>query len=381
MSDIPSLPGLYVHIPFCRSKCPYCAFYSFRAAEETVDAYVGAVINTISRPEQFLPDGIAPPGKFGTVYFGGGTPSLLKGRDIMRILEAADRRFGIAAGAEVTVECNPSSCGDGFFAEISGGVNRVSLGLQSAVDSERRKLGRLAGAEEALTAVNSARRHGIGNISLDLMLGIPRQTMRSLDQSIDFCVDAGAAHISDYMLKIEEGTPFDRRGDTLGLPDDDEVSDMYLHMIRRLADAGYAQYEVSAFSRPGYESRHNLNYWLDGEYLGVGAAAHSFLSGKRFAFAESADDFIAGGRAAVYDEGGGAEEYVMLRLRLARGLDFAGYEERYGCPPGDEFTGKCKKFAAGGFGVLTDGGFRLTPKGFLVSNPLIAELIGALKTS
>lgn len=374
--------GLYIHIPFCRSKCPYCDFYSVRADGETVGAYVDALAGRIGNPETLLPEGgLTLPGRLDTVYFGGGTPSVIGGDNIAKILQAVGSAFTIAGDAEITLECNPSVCSRKLLeTAAAAGVNRVSIGLQSAVDAERRALGRLAGSEEALAAVDYARAAGIDNISLDLMLGIPGQTPESLDKSLDFIIEAGVPHVSGYMLQLEEGTVFYSRRGSLSLPSDDAVSEMYLHTADRLKNAGILQYEISNFSRPGSESRHNMNYWLGGEYLGAGPAAHSFIGGKRFAFPRSVKDFINGERPEIYDDGGDAEEYIMLRLRLARGIDFAELERKFRVPGSrfrisfPEFREKCRFYADRGLGELTDGGFRLTPRGFLVSNGIMADL-------
>ncbi|MCR5782921.1 MAG: radical SAM family heme chaperone HemW [Clostridia bacterium] len=375
--------SLYIHIPFCRSKCPYCDFYSLRADGETVEAYVNALTDRLKNPGTLLPEGgLTLPGRLDTVYFGGGTPSVIGGENIAKILDAAGKSFEIAGDAEITLECNPSVCsGELLETAAAAGVNRVSVGLQSAVDAERRALGRLAGRQEALAAVDNARAAGIDNISLDLMLGIPGQTTESLDISLDFIIETGVPHVSDYMLQLEEGTVFWSRREKLDLPSDDTVSEMYLHTVDRLKNAGIIQYEISNFARPGFESRHNMNYWLGGDYLGAGPAAHSFIGGKRFAFSRSVDAFINGERPEIYDSGGDAKEYIMLRLRLSEGIDFAEYEEKFrvqsskfkGSFPG--FMEKCRFYADRGLGELTDAGFRLTPRGFLVSNGIIADLI------
>ncbi len=384
--ELKPLNSLYIHVPFCRSKCPYCDFYSLRADGGTVEAYVNALTDRLKHPDTLLPEGgLTAPGRLDTVYFGGGTPSVIGGENIARILEAVGSSFTIAGNAEITLECNPSVCsGELLRTAAAAGVNRVSIGLQSAVDPERRALGRLAGSREALAAVDNARAAGIDNFSLDLMLGIPGQTPESLDKSLDFIIGTGVPHVSDYMLQLEEGTVFYSRRDKLDLPSDDTVAGMYLHTVDRLKSAGVFQYEISNFARPGYESRHNLNYWLGGEYLGAGAAAHSFIGGKRFSFPRSVEAFINGERPEIYDDGGGADEYIMLRLRLARGLDFAEFEEKFKVQSSEfreSFPGimeKCRFYADRGLGELTDSGFRLTPRGFLVSNGIIADLLSAV---
>ncbi|MDO4363424.1 MAG: radical SAM family heme chaperone HemW, partial [Clostridia bacterium] len=244
--------GLYFHIPFCKNKCPYCDFYSVKYDESAALRYTDEICNEIKQYQ----------GVFDTVYFGGGTPSILPPELIGKILDCARKRFDISDGAEITVECNPSKdLSEDFKKYASYGINRISLGMQSAVDKERFALGRAAGKTDVEKTINYARQAGIENISLDLMLGTPKQTLTSLDYSFDFIKSMGVPHISAYMLKIEEGTKFYQMRDKLVLPDDDTVGEMYLKTVETLASFGIRQYEISNFAVPGFESRHNTKYW------------------------------------------------------------------------------------------------------------------------
>lgn len=358
--------GLYIHIPFCNGKCPYCDFYSVTPDDETVKAYVVKVCEKIS----------AENGIYDTVYFGGGTPSLIGAENIAKILSCINR----TADCEVTLECNPSDTGavdSSFDFELvaKSGVNRISMGLQSANDSERKALGRRGGCDDVERAIARAKKAGISNISLDLMLGVPNQTAESLKKSIEFCNNSCAKHVSAYILKIEEGTPFHRIKNSLILPDEDETCDLYLLAVSELEKAGFHQYEISNFSQKGYESRHNLKYWRCEEYLGIGAAAHSFADGKRFYYERSTADFINGASPVDDGEGGDEEEYIMLALRLTEGLNFENYKNRFGKAIPDSIIKKAELLEKHGLVNVTEKNISITANGFLVSNSIISELI------
>lgn len=359
--------GIYIHIPFCRSKCPYCDFYSMRLTDSAAKDYTASVLKRIAEFKEKYPLDA------DTLYFGGGTPSLIGAENIVKIIEAA-KTFG--SFGEITVECNPSCVEDGFFEKVSAaGVNRISLGLQSASDSERRSLGRLAGVKEAEKCIRSAQNAGIKNISLDVMIGIPNQTMESLDETLTFCVNSGAVHVSAYMLKLEENTFFYKNQSRLNLPDDDFTADAYLRMVSFLENAGFNQYEISNFAADGFESRHNLKYWLGAEYLGIGPAAHSFVNGKRFYFPRDIEHFMNGGEPVDDGTGGDIEEYIMLSLRLRNGVLYdeickRGYESRL-----EALKEKADFFARHGFVQADNYGFRLTPRGFLISNTIIENFV------
>ena len=296
------MTGIYIHIPFCKAKCPYCDFYSFRADEHSKDSYLTAVLSYLEKYREKITD------RVDTVYFGGGTPSFFGGERIKEVLAYIKDNYSVTESAEITVECNPSSVDEVLVRNLyEAGVNRISMGMQSAVDKERVALGRLSGRERISRCIKLFRQYGIDNISLDLMLGIPCQTKKSLKESIDFVCSTDVNHISAYMLKIEEGTEFYRLGDKLILPNEDEVCELYLYTVEELTKRGYPQYEISNFAKNGFESRHNLKYWHCEEYLGIGPSAHSFLGGKRFYFERDFDSFIKG-TSPIPDGDGGDEE-------------------------------------------------------------------------
>lgn len=357
--------GLYIHIPFCKSKCPYCDFYSFIPKSDIIDLYTQKLCRDISGLDNV----------FDTVYFGGGTPSSIGADKIAEILD----KVHFTADAEITVECNPSDTGGkdtefDFYTIAKSGVNRISMGLQSAVDTERKKLGRRSGCNEVKRAISRADDAGIDNISLDLMLGIPEQTDESLDKSLDFCRSSGAKHISSYMLQLEDGTYFKKHADSLNLPDEDATCDFYLHTCKVLSANGFEHYEISNFALNGYEGKHNLKYWRDEEYIGLGPAAHSFIDGKRFFYPNDIQKYLNGDKPIFEDIGGTIEEYIMLVLRLSSGINFGEFNRKFGYSLPEKFLNKCRDFAENEFGVYSDKSFSLTDRGFLISNSIICEL-------
>ncbi len=366
--DIMKNIGLYVHIPFCKSKCPYCDFYSMRSDSVGYDDYTACVIESLESWSDKLGR------KADTLYLGGGTPSLIGGKNIAFIVRRAKALFDV--GGEITVECNPSAIEEDFFETVAkAGVNRISLGMQSAVDSERRKLGRTADRSKVLKFINEARNAGIENITLDVMLGVPDQTEESLKETIGFCIETGVPHISAYMLKLEEGTYYYNNADKLNLPDEDTTADMYHLLADELEKHGFAHYEISNFAKQGFEGKHNLKYWNGEEYLGIGPSAHSFLDGKRFYYPRDIKSFSIGEEPIADGSGGDEEEYIMLRLRLRDGLVFSEYYERYKKNISDEIIEKASLFEKQGLMKVTDKSISLTREGFLLSNTIISELI------
>lgn len=359
--------GLYLHVPFCKRKCPYCDFFSVCAGENSFDEYTSALcrsINYYSEKYRRTAD---------TLYFGGGTPSLIGEERLGRLCREAKSAFGLE-NAEITLEVNPEKKDIGFEGLLKSGFNRLSIGLQSSDDNELKLLGRLHSSGDADRCVREARNAGFENISLDLMIATPSQTEDSLLRSIDFCASHGVKHISAYLLKIEKGTHYYKIKDSLSLPDDDRQAEMYLFAVENLSRYGYRQYEISNFAVPGYESRHNLKYWHDEEYLGLGPAAHSFVDGRRFYFNRSFEDFY---KNIVTDdgEGGDEEEFVMLGLRLAEGVTGERYKKRFGRDIPTAMIKKAAALSKGGYTVVDNIGIRLTEKGFLMSNAVIAQIV------
>lgn len=363
--------GVYIHVPFCLSKCPYCDFYSVKSDSSLIESYVAAVCRAIKHSGE---DGR----RVDSIYFGGGTPSLLDKKYLSGILEALDRTF-VFAGPEITLEANPAAAlVRGLRGLRSAGFNRISFGVQSAVDAELSALGRLHTAEDARRSILAANDAGFENISADLMLGVPRETGESLKHSIDFLTDLPLSHISAYMLKIEEGTAFAKSGERMLCPDEDSAAEIYLDCVKALEGEGFSQYEISNFAKKGMESLHNLKYWRCEEYLGIGPSAHSFISGRRFYTPRNLKSFIEAGNPAslvVSDgDGGGFEEYAMLRLRLCEGLDLTVAAKKFGMDT-EKIAKKAAVLERQGLLSLKKNIISLTPKGFLLSNPVTANLL------
>lgn len=373
--------GIYIHVPFCRSKCPYCDFYSL-CDMTPADAYTDAVVNgikTLNGMAEFVgKEAFSRP--VDTVYFGGGTPSVLGAERLVRILSVVKQSFCMAENAEITVECNPSTPDiETFFAACAAaGVNRLSLGMQSAVDAERRSLGRKADRERIAFCVRKAREAGIDNISLDVMLGVPGQTEESLVNTLDFALSSGVPHISAYILKLEEETFFYKNRDRLSLPDDDTAGDLYMLMCGHLEKAGMRHYEISNFCFENRLSRHNMRYWRDEEYLGFGPSAHSFYNGKRFYYERDLEAYIRGA-AASYDTGGGdAEECFLLALRTDEGLDLPQWTQTYEIRPQKRFYKELELLSSHGLLTAEKDVIRLTDAGMLLSNSVISSLLSKL---
>ena len=352
--------GLYIHIPFCKQKCNYCDFYSVAVDSKTKRDYVTALQREIKQ----WGDKLGRP--IDTVYFGGGTPSLLA-EFLPEITEAIKSSFKVLEGAEITMEMNPGDNSEKVlnFA-LKSGVNRLSIGAQSGDNEELKILGRRHTAEETAQTVRIARALGFNNISLDIMLGLPSSTPESLKKSLDFITNLNPEHISAYILKIEENTLFHKIYDTLNLPDEDKTADQYLQMCEYLENKGYEHYEISNFCKKGLMSRHNLKYWELEEYLGVGPAAHSFVEGKRFFYRRNLADFINGSSPVSDGMGGTEEERIMLSLRLNKGLEI-------------EFNPKlrlkCDLLEKNGLLKLYGNRIVLTDKGMLLSNSIITEIL------
>jgi oxygen-independent coproporphyrinogen-3 oxidase len=371
--------GIYIHVPFCRSKCQYCDFYSLTDRNEhLVDDYLEAVCRHIREAGQLAPDYIVD-----TIYFGGGTPSFLGAEGLSLILTAVRKNFRVANDAEITFEANPDSVTDRLLKRLhSEGFTRVSLGVQSDKDDILKKLGRPHNYLQAVGAVQRIRKHRFKNLSLDLMYGLPGQTLAGWKQTLENVLSLRPEHISCYGLKLEEGTPLCEFQEHYDIPDDDVQADMYLEAVEILRKYGYRQYEISNFCRKGIVSKHNLKYWQGGEYLGFGPNASSDFGGRRFTAVRDLQAYIDGIR-----EGGQvmqevqeisnrerASEYLMLGLRTVYGIDRSTYERRYRLP----FTPIEKallQFKDRHLAMkLNDGRWRLTPEGFLLSNTIISEL-------
>lgn len=375
--------GIYIHIPFCRRKCIYCDFYSVCFDEKLAKSFVSVLNKNIKNcnDKSF---------KVDTIYFGGGTPTTLLSKDLVSILNTLKNSFDVAENAEVTVEANPCTVTKEYLSELlSGGFNRISFGVQSAVDEELVELSRLHTFEQAKEAVLNAKSVGFENVSVDLMIGIINQTTDSLVTSINELTSLPIQHISAYMLKVEENTPLDlmiQNDNSIlkSIADEDEMSDRYLLMCEMLEEKGFYQYEISNFSKHGFESRHNLKYWRCEEYLGFGPNAHSYFNNKRFFNNCDILSFIEHNgepNICVTDsEIDKAEEYIMLSLRLTDGLNI---DRLKGLDKADRFKDiistaeKINKLSEDKLISISDDkkNIFLTKNGFLVSNTIISQLL------
>lgn len=361
--------GAYLHIPFCESKCAYCNFYSFKANEYIYEQYTNTLCShlTACKGYSFSAD---------TLYLGGGTPSVLGGKRIHKIVKTAKECLNISDG-QITVEINPAfNIKEDLLEMKAAGVNRLSFGVQTAIEKELKALNRRHVNSDVLRSVNDAKEIGFKDISLDLMIGIPHQTMNSLKESLDFLLSLSPTHISCYMLKVEKGTPFGNTSlEKLNLPDEDTVCDMYLFVSDYLKKFGFNHYEISNFALDGFESKHNNKYWNSEEYLGLGPAAHSYLNGKRFYFKDDLDEYITSPTPIFDGIGGNLEEYIMLRLRLSKGVIFDELEKIYNTKIPNKLLEKAKSLMKFGLVEVDEKHVSLTPKGFLVSNSIISDFI------
>jgi len=370
--------GIYVHIPFCRSKCIYCDFYSLPRCEEQMKPYVKALSAHLEEV------GIRSGGyAVDTIYFGGGTPSLLPANYLSQLLDTIRRRFDLTKDAEITLEANPESAQDwrSLRKLRKAGFNRISLGVQAASDELLRRLGRIHTWEQVESAVAAARKAGFDNLSVDLIYGLPGQTLDHWRATLEKTLTLEVEHISCYGLKVEEGTPLYEKAAAMDLPDDDAQADMYLACVDMLAKRGFTQYEISNFAREGRRSRHNMKYWALEEYVGFGPGAHSDFGGVRYAYDRSLSGYIDGvlGGSLQVSESESIPlrdrdtEYIMLSLRTAAGISRAVFENtfRHRFAPLDEAF---RQYEKAGLAQPTEGGWRLTPRGFLLSNTIISQL-------
>ncbi len=372
--------GIYIHVPFCRSKCMYCDFYSVtEKADKLMDGYLKAICAHIKES-----GALAPGYLVDTIYFGGGTPTFFGAEGMAAIMNAIRKHFDVDSRAEITFEANPDSVSFWMLRRLkSEGFNRVSLGIQCDDDRILKQLGRPHSYEQAVKAVKTIRRAGFKNLSLDLMYGLPGQTLEDWEKTLENVLKLDPEHMSCYGLKVEEGTPLYACQDMMDLPDDDAQADMYLAAIEILRRRGYRQYEISNFAKREKASRHNLKYWQGGEYLGFGPDASSDFAGKRFSIIRSVQGYISGilngGKVLrEYQEIPPREragEYLMLRLRTTMGISRDEYEKKF-LLSFDPLEEVLKQAAARNYAISnTHGHWRLTTEGFLVSNAVISDLL------
>ncbi len=383
--------SLYVHIPFCIAKCGYCDFNSYaldtllekgHAAEGWARRYADALMEeTRSRLDEFSLKGR----EVDTIFFGGGTPSLFPAEETRRVLDFIAASFDLATDCEITLEANPGAAEAERFAALrEAGINRISIGVQTFDDEALGRLDRVHTGNDAQTAFRSAREAGFTNVSLDLMFGIPYQTIDMAVRDIECALELGPEHLSAYELTIEPGTAFharQARGELGGLPDEETALRMWELRDSALNYAGYERYEISNFARPGFACRHNLNYWRRGDYLGLGAGAHSLIEGERLwnharpdVYTKNASD-PAVGKERVDEPEKALGEALMLGLRVKEGVSLARIARECGADPEDSFGALFEELETSGLVARENGQLRLSDKGTLLANQVLAKFL------
>lgn len=381
--------GLYIHIPFCRQKCFYCDFPSFAGREKKIDRYLQALEQEFAllRQRVHSKDNVKDTERNfvpRTIYIGGGTPTALNAHQLEKLLEIVQKYVAVAE--EFTVEMNPGTVDrEKLLLLQQAGINRLSVGVQSFDDNCLKKIGRIHTAQEAVDTIELAHNLGFDNISLDLIYGLPQQDREILTQSVERALTLPVQHISIYGLQLEEGTAFQRMADMgkLQLPTDELVEAMYDYIVEKLPEAGYQRYEISNYAMPGYESKHNLSYWQDVDYLGLGSGAHSYWQGTRYENPRGIDDYIsvleAGRLPATLEEQvdrqAHMEEYCFLGLRTAAGIDKNLFQQKFGVDLFTIYGRTIEKLVAQDLLQHTARGIALTTLGMKYGNQVFGEFL------
>ena len=368
------MAGIYVHIPFCKSKCRYCDFASFPDKLCFAESYMACVYREMAMRKKSLENY-----SFDTLYIGGGTPSVIDESYIAMLVAAAKKNFNLKKDAEITIEINPGTISAGKIDLYTKcGINRYSVGLQSAIDSQLKELGRIHTLNEFVSCAKLLKGK---NFNADVMIGLKNQTADDVKKTIEVAAAFGASHISMYALTPEDGTPIYTDYLNGELPDGDEVADLYDEGYKKLKELGFERYEVSNFAKKGFESRHNLNYWRRGEYIGFGVSASSCIDNVRFTNTFDLDEYfkcILSGHLAVIDSekidtDGQKEEYVMLALRTAAGIDIDDYNKKFGGDFLAEYAAAIKKTRE--YIEVSDGRVKIKEQYLFVQNSVIVEFL------
>ena len=370
--------GLYIHIPFCSSICNYCNFNRGLYDEALKTRYVAALLREIDRAPTAL--------DADTIFFGGGTPSLLEPDEVRAIVDACGARFSLTSDSEITLETNPETVDrDKLERFRAAGVNRLSFGVQSFQDEELRRLGRIHSADRARAAVREARAAGFDNVSLDLMMWLPGQSVESWLRNVDGLIATSPDHASLYLLELYPNAPLKEDMARAGwsLAPDEDAAEMYQRAMARLEDAGYRQYEISNVARPGHASRHNLKYWMDGEWLAFGCGAHSTIGGVRWKNVSSTEEYITrviAGTGVVTERRVRSaqerlEDALFTGLRLADGVDIEAVGRRYQCDVWTRYGDALAPFLEAGWLVREGARLRLTRPGMLMANEIMSVFV------
>jgi oxygen-independent coproporphyrinogen-3 oxidase len=374
--------GVYIHVPFCKQKCNYCDFYSVKWDDEWENKYIKAVINEIKGYKEMLGDKYI----VDTVFFGGGTPTIIKPSNLKRILDSINIIADIENDAEISMEANPNTLTDENLKQYrEAGINRLSIGIQSLNDEILKKIGRIHNSTEALEAIDRAKKHGFENINADAMFNIPGQTTLDIDDTLSKIMERGVKHISFYSLKLEKGTPMYsmEQKKMITMPDEDEERNMYYKGRIVMEKNNFFQYEISNFAMNGYECKHNLKYWNQEEYIGIGPSAHSFMNSIRYSnpsdlklYCKNIEENNLG--RIIQEEMNEEElmfEYIMLRLRLTEGLDSVEFKNKFNVDFNEKYKEQIKYLTENKLIEQNGNIVKLTQRGMDISNYVFEEFM------
>lgn len=378
MSNLAKLAGLYLHIPFCHSKCTYCSFITGSYEESLAENYLNALLTEIKSTAKTLSKSER---QIDTIYFGGGTPSIIDPQWIAKLLEACYQNFDVESNSEITIEINPADINSSSLATYrSLGINRTSVGIQSFIDSQLKQIGRDHSANQATFAIEQLRKAGFDNISLDLIAGLPNQTLKQWQYNLSKALELSPEHMSIYLLEVKEGTTLSAqiKSAKMAKPDEDLAAEMYETLVDTVIANGYTHYEISNFAKEkeGKLSRHNSKYWLDIPYYGLGVSAHSYRGNERYSNVKSTHTYInnitSSGQAiaekTLLTQSEKTQEALMLRLRLISGVCLSEFQKCYDFDVMDKYKSEFKEMMENGLLEIVDGYLRLTRRGILFSN-------------
>lgn len=378
--------AVYIHIPFCTNKCFYCDFNSYVLKDQPVMDYLRALDREMELTVQ-----ATPPAEIKTIFVGGGTPTVLNPQEMEYFLNSVRRHFpNWADDIEFTMEANPGTTDAEKLAVMkAGGVNRVSFGVQAFQNELLSGIGRIHNTDDVYRSLENARNAGLHNLSIDLMFGLPNQTVEMLDYSVSRALELGLPHYSIYSLKVEENTLFHTlyQKNQLPLPGEEDELNMYLLLMDRMKAAGYKQYEISNFAKTGYESRHNITYWRNEDYYGLGAGAHGYVKRRRHINIKGVNPYVEACKQGLprleqfeVTKEEAMEDFVMVGLRKLDGIRLSDFTEQFGSSLEETFRSPLHKMTSAGLLEMHEdhGGYRLSEKGVLFGNEVFAEFIGAL---
>jgi len=387
MTDNQRTEAVYIHIPFCTNKCFYCDFNSYVLKDQPVMDYLRALDH-----EMELTVRAHPPGAIKSIFVGGGTPTVLKPDEMEYFLHSVKRHFPVwSDDIEFSMEANPGTTDPEKLKVMrEGGVNRISFGVQAFQNSLLSGIGRIHDTDDVYRSLDNARAVGFDNMSIDLMFGLPNQTLEMLAESVDKALELGLPHYSIYSLKVEENTLFHTmyQKNQLPLPDEEDELNMYLLLMERMKAAGYKQYEISNFAKPGYESRHNMTYWRNEDYYGLGAGAHGYINRQRHVNIKGVNPYNEAARTGLprlesfeVSREEAMEDFLMVGLRVLDGISRIRFEQQFGASLDEVFKRPLSKMVSAGLLETTEDGYRLSPKGILFGNDVFAEFIGTLSAN